>query len=172
MPKIIRAKLNDEQREEFHRKTRETDLKPRYRDRLEIVRLSDAGFAIPKIAVILDQSEQRVRYWLKRFLEGGFDALSDAPHLGPSSALTPEILEHLRAEIRKGERTWTASQLSEWLFDSFGVKLCAEHLSRRLKREGFVWKRTSRSLRHERKAEETEAKRSELADFEKRGTTV
>ena len=57
-----------------------------------MVRLSAKGWGIPKIAVHLAQHEQTVRHWIKAFLSGGFDALSDKPHTGKASAVTPEML--------------------------------------------------------------------------------
>jgi transposase len=109
-----------------------------------MVRLSDAGFHVPRIAAILDISEQRVRFWLKKYLEGGFDALSDAPHLGPPSRLTPKMLAELRAELSKEDRTWTATRLSEWLSDQFDIALCPKYLAYRLREEGVNWKRSRR----------------------------
>lgn len=71
------------------------------RERLEMVRLSDAGWSVPKIARHLRFHEQRVRAWIKAYLGGGFDALDDRPHVGQSSAITPDIL----AQVRR----WTQS---------------------------------------------------------------
>jgi len=150
---------------------RNPKTKPRTRERLEMIRLNDAGMSIPKIAPILLQSESRVRYWVKRFLElQTFDALDDQPHPGMASALTPERLTALRAEIEKGERTWTTPQLSEWLETEQGVKRSDDQIGRKLKGAGIVWKRTSRSLKHKQKPEEVEAKRTELEVLEKKGT--
>jgi hypothetical protein len=42
--------------------------------RLEMVRLSDAGWSIPRIAVPLQSCEPTVRYWIEAFLARGFDA--------------------------------------------------------------------------------------------------
>jgi transposase len=141
------------------------------RERLEMIRLSDAGLSIPQIAPILRVSEGRVRYWVKRFLEEQtFDALNDQPHPGMSSALTPERLAVLRAEIEKGERTWTTPQLSAWLETEQGVKRSDDQIGRKLKEIGMVWKRTSRSLRHKQKPEAVRAKRAELEILEKKGT--
>ena len=170
VPKIYRAKLTEEEISELQRRTRDPKLKPRTRDRLEMVRLSNAGFAIPKIAAITGASEQRVRHWIKRYLEGGFEALSDAAHEGPPSAITPAIVEAIKAEIRKQERIWTGPQWAEWLANEYGVKRTPGHLARRFKKEGMVWRRTTRSLAHKQEPAEVERKKAELTDFEKRGT--
>src|SRR5438552_18688679 len=85
---LYRVHRTEEQRAELQRRTRATALMPRTRDRLEMVRLSDAGWSIPRIARHLRFDEQRVRYWIKRFLAGGFEDLPDQPHRGQPSRLT------------------------------------------------------------------------------------
>src|SRR5437763_17052443 len=115
--RLYRVQLTEEQRAELQRRTRMPGLMPRTRDRLEMVRLADAGWSIPKIARHLRLDEQRVRYWIKRFLAGGFAALPDQPHRGQPSRLTPEVFTALKAALAKGDRTWTAPPLAAWLAD-------------------------------------------------------
>lgn len=171
MPRVYQVTLTEEEREELHRRIRNPKTKSRTRERLEMIRLNNAGMSIPKIAPILRQSESRVRYWIKRFLEQrSFDALNDRPHKGRPSTLTEERMAALRAEIEKAERTWTTPQLSEWLEETQGFSLSDDQIGRKLKQEGIVWKRTSRSLKHKQKPEEVKAKREELEAFEKKGT--
>ena len=170
VPKVYRVKLTDAQREELRRRKRDPKTKPRTRNRLEMIRLSDTGLSIPQIARVVEESEQRVRYWVKAYLsEGTFDALEDRPHPGKKSSLTPERLAGLRREIEKGERTWTSGQLAEWLEREHGLRLTSNHLSDLLHRAKIVWKRTSRSLKHKQKLETVEAKRADLETLEKGG---
>lgn len=170
MPKVYRVSLMTDEREALRERIRDPKTKPRTRERLEMIRLSDAGLSIPQIAPILRMSEGRVRYWVKRFLENRtFEALNDQPHLGMPSALTPERLAALRAEIEKGDRTWTTPQLSTWLETEQGLKRSDDQIGRKLKEIGIVWKRTSRSLRHKQKSEAVETKRTELEALEKKG---
>ena len=170
MPKVYRVSLTTDERDELRDRIRDPQMKPRTRERLEMIRLSDAGLSIPQIAPILRLSESRVRYWVKRFLEERtFQALNDQSHPGMPSALTPERLAALQAEIEKGERTWTTPQLSEWLETEHGLKRSDDQIGRKLKEIGIVWKRTSRSLRHKQKPEAVEAKRTELAALQKKG---
>ena len=56
-----------------------------------MVRLSDAGWSVPRIAAHFGVHHQTVRYWIKAYLAGGFDALDDRPHTGQRSAITEEI---------------------------------------------------------------------------------
>jgi transposase len=169
---MYRVRLTDAQREELQRRAHASGVMPRTRDRLEMVRLSDAGWSVPRIAAHLSIHEQRVRYYVKAFLAHGFDALPDRPHLGQRSALTPAMEEAIRQELRQQERTWTAAQLADWVAERFAVRFTPDHLARRLKRARISYKRTGRSLKHKRKPEEVETKAAEMAAHEKRGTRV
>ena len=99
---MYRITLTDEQRRELRARTRRKDLAPSTRDRLEMVRLSDAGWSVPRIARHLGQHEHTVRPWIKAFLAGGFDALPNKPRGGKASALTAAMLESVRAEVARG----------------------------------------------------------------------
>jgi transposase len=166
---LYRAHLTPEQQAELNRRARARGVMPRTRDRLEMVRLSGAGWSIPRIAGHLQVSEVRVRYWIKRYLAAGFDALPDAPHPGRQSALTAAMLAAIRHEIRTAGKTWTAAQVAEWVQKQFGLRLTADHLSRMLGRGHLSYKRTHRSLRHKQDAERVAAKRAELRELQKRG---
>ena len=76
---MYRIHLTDAHQSELLRLTRLGSLSPATRTRLEMVRLSDAGWSVPRIALHLHQHQQTVRSWIKAFLSGGFDALSDKP---------------------------------------------------------------------------------------------
>jgi transposase len=167
---MYRVRLTDAQRQELKRRSHAPGVMPRTRDRLEMVRLAAAGWSVPLIAGHLDLSEQTVRHWIKAFLSGGFDALPDQPHVGQSSAITPQIEAAIRKELRRDVRTWSASQLAEWVGERFGVHRTAAHLARRLDRAGIAYKRTGRSLKHKQNPDEVAAKEEEMAALEKRGT--
>lgn len=164
-----RIDLTPEQAEELHRRTRATDLKPRTRDRLEMVRLCAAGYRVAEIARLLRLSPQRVRGWLRRFREGGFDALPDRPHPGRPGSLTPALLQALREELARANRTWTAQQLAQWLETEHGVSLHPDHLATLLKRAHLSYKRTERSLKHQQDAAVVAAAAEELQQLEKGG---
>jgi transposase len=165
---VYRVCLSEEQRRELQRRARDKSTMPRTRDRLEMVRLSDAGWSIPKIAGHLGLDEQRVRFWIKAFLAGGFEALPDKAHLGRKSALSPPILEGLRVQLSQGNRTWTARQIAEWVAAEHGVALSPMHLCKLLKRAKLSYKRTTRSLEHKQKPDQVERKSADL-DTLKRG---
>ncbi len=167
---MYRVQLSDEQQRELPRRTHQPGIRPRTRDRLEMVRLAHSGRSVPQIARHLGISEKRVRHWIKTFLAEGFAALTDRPPVGRPSRLTPAIREAVRQELAKGDRTWTAPQLAEWIAAQLGVRVSAAHLRRFRGRWQLSWKRTPRSVKHKQKPDEVAAKKKELEALEKRGS--
>jgi len=145
---MYRITLTDEQRQDLQRRTHAPGLAAATRDRLEMIRLSAAGWSIPRIARHLGLHEQTVRAWIKVFLAAGFDALPNRPPARPRSALTPAMLNTLRTMIRASGRTWTGGQLATWLAQEYGIHLSASRVRFHLRRAGLSYQRISRSLRH------------------------
>ncbi len=166
---MYRITLTDEQRQELQRRTRRPGIAPSARDRLEMVRLCDAGWSIPRIARHLGLHEHTVRAWIKAFLAGDFDALPNKPRGGKHSALTPALVEAVRAEIAKGERTWSADQLADWIAEQHGVRLSPDRLRVHLKRAKLSWQRTSRTLKHKQDPAEVAERSATLEALAKKG---
>jgi transposase len=169
LARMYRIALTDEQRQELRERTRRVGLASSTRDRLEMVRLSDAGWSVPRISRHLGRHEQTVRAWIKAFLTGGFDALPNKPRGGKRSALTAPMLESVRAEVATGARTWTAAQLAAWIAARHGVRLSADRLRRHLRRAKISWQRTSRTLRHQQDRAEVAERQALLDEYAKKG---
>jgi transposase len=169
---MYRITLTDEQRHERRERTWQVGLAPSTRERLEMVRLADAGWSVPRIARHLGQHEHTVRSWIKAFLAGGFDALRNKPRGGKVSALTAAILEGVRTEVARGERTWTAAQLADWIAEHHGVRLSADRGRIHLRRAKISWQRTSRTLRHKQDPDEVAERQALLDDLAKKGMPV
>lgn len=166
---MIRVELTDAQRDELRARTREAGIAPRTRDRLEMVRLADAGWAIPRIADHLGSHEQTVRKYVKAFLADGFAGLPDRPRPGRPPRVTEEHLQALEALLDAGGRTWTTRQLVDWLAREHGVRVHPDHLSRLLHARRFGWQRTVTSVAHKRRDEAAyDAKVAELDALKKR----
>ncbi len=169
---MYRITLTDEQRGELRARARQVGLAPSTRDRLEMVRLSDAGWSVPRIAGHLGHHEQTVRIWIKAFLTGEFDALPNKPRGGKESALSAPMLESVRAEVATGTRTWTAAQLADWVAEHHRVRLSADRLRIHLRRAKISWQRTSRTLRHKQDPDEVAEREAVLTDLAKKGMLV
>lgn len=162
--------FDDDARQELNRRTRQPNLAPRTRDRLEMLRLSDAGWSIPRIAQHLNCHEHTVRHWIKVFLLDGFDALLDPPRPGKPSAITKDIRTAVRAWIEKAERIWSAGQIAQEVEQVYGIRRSVDRWQRLLKQEGLTYKRTSRHLHHKQNQEQVATKQSALEALQKRGS--
>lgn len=131
-----------------------------------MVRLSDAGWSVPKIAHHLGLHEQTVRAWIKAFIASGFDALTNKPRGGDHSEVTPVMLEAARAEVAKGTRTWR--EIAAWVAEHHGVRISPGRMRVHLKRAKLSYQRTSRSLRHKQRPEEVAARKEQLEALEKK----
>ena len=165
--KPYRVALTPEQRAELQRRARERVLAPALRDRLEMIRLSDLGWRVPRIAQCLDKHEQTVRKYVKAFLASGWAALPDRPRPGRPPTLTePHLVavERLLDEAAaRGERTWSAPQLARWLAEAHGVRVRPSYLAQRLRQRRFRWKRTKRTVQHKADPDRQAQAKADLA---------
>ncbi len=166
---MYRITLTSEQRQDLQRRTRAPGLPASVRDRLEMVRLADAGWNVPRIARHLGRHAQTVRAWVKAFLTGGFPALADPPRAYRPSALTPPILAAVRTLLARSPRTWTAAQLAAWIAIEHGVQLSTSRLRIHLRRAQLSYQRTSRSLQHKQDPAAVRDGRTVLVALEKKG---
>jgi putative transposase len=162
---MLRIDLSPAQRAELRARTRRAGVTARTRDRLEMLRLADAGWHVPQIARHLGYHEQTVRKYLKVFLTAGFDQLPDQPRPGRPARVSAAHLEGLEALLDGTARTWTVPQLAAWLATEHGVRVHPDHLRRLLHRRRFRWKRTKRSLHHKQDPVAYAAAAGELAAY-------
>jgi transposase len=165
---MYRVTLTSEQVAELARRCHDPATKPRTRDRLEMVRLSHAGWSVPRIAGHFRITESRARHWVKAFLSGGFDALESKPSPGPPRKLTDEIIAALREAVGQDGRTWTAPQVMDWLREHHGLTVNRSWLCEVMGRNGMSYKRTTRHVRHKQDAERVQDRRRDLETL-KRG---
>ena len=161
--------LTDEQHHDLRQRTRQAGIAASLRDRLEMVRLSDAGWSVPKIAQHLGAHEHTVRVWIKAFIADGFAALSNKPRGGDTSDLTPAMLATVRTEIGQGTRTWSASAIADWVAVHHRVRLSPGRMRVHLKRAKLSYQRTARSLKHKQHPADVAERKEQLAGLEKRG---
>src|SRR3712207_2263383 len=112
---MLRIHLSPAQRDELRARTRQPGLAPQTRDRVEMVRLADAGWRVPQIGRHLGYHKQTTRKYLQAFQAAGFDRLVDRPRPGRPARVTPAHLAALARLLDETERTWTVPQLVAWL---------------------------------------------------------
>ena len=169
-PAVIRVALTDAQRDELRARTREAGIAPRTRDRLEMVRLADAGWTIPRIARHLsaaraDRAQVRQGVPGRRLRRPARPAASRSPadrHRGPPRRAARPCSTLAGGPGRRG--SWSA-----WLEREHGVRVHPDHLSRLLHARRFGWKRTVTSVAHKRRDPDGyDAKVAELEALKKR----
>lgn len=164
---MIRVSVSDAARAAVRARARPAD--PRTRDRLEMIRLVDAGWSVPRVARHLGRHEQTVRRQVKAFLAHGFAALADRPRPGRPPVVTEADLLALEALLDAGGRTWTTRQVVAWLAEERGVAVHPDHLRRLLRRRRFGGKRTVTSVAHKRR--DQAADDAKVAELEGRNKT-
>ena len=165
---MYRVTLTAEQLCELNRRCHDAATKPKTRDRLEMVRLSDAGWSVPRIAGHFRITESQARHWIKSFLSGGFDALESRKAPGPPRKLTGEILAELRRVVGQDGRTWTAPQVMQWLQEQHGLTVNRSWLCEVMNANGMRYKRTVRHVRHKQSPDQVQERKADL-DTLKRG---
>ncbi len=165
---MYRVSLTAEQLAQLNRRCHDPQTAPKTRDRLEMLRLANAGWSIPKIARHFCLTESRARHWVKTFLQSGFEALDNKKAPGPKRKLTPEIIEHLRQVVGQDGRTWTAPQVMQWLQQQYGLWVNRTWLCEVMNHNGMSYKRTTRHVRHKQTPEQVATKKADLETL-KRG---
>ena len=143
---MIRVFLTDAARGELYA-LRRTDLPAKVRDRVEMVRSSDAGWSPPRIAAHLGYCGPTVRGFLRDFDARGTAALyprKTGP--APDSAKREQVAGHLR-QLLGEDRTWTAGQLAGAL-RPHGVRLGPRQVRRYLRLLKAGYRRTASTLEH------------------------
>lgn len=164
---MYRVTLTDEQIADLNRHCQDSQTKPRTRERLEMVRLANAGWNIPKIARHFARTESRVRHWIKNFLVQGFDALEDKKAPGAAPRLTQAIINEIKQQVGQDGRTWTAPQIVTWLQEKHGVSVHRNYLSGLLVKNGMSYKRTTRHVRHKQQPEHVAERKADLETLKK-----
>ena len=160
---MLRIILSPGQHTELQTLRRDPTLRPADRDRVEMLALSTAGWAVGAIADHLGYHPETVRRLLRRFPAEGFAVVRHRP---PGPSADPERRERIEGLLERllgRERTWTAAQLADALREH-GIRLSARQLRRYL-RGLAAWRRTQRTLRHKQDPGRVARAREELAFF-------
>ncbi len=122
----------------------------RMRTRLLALQHLKEGKKIAEICSILKIARDRVRFWGKRFLDGGLDGLKEQPGRGRKSSISDEqkieVEKYLdeRAKSNIGGRLF-GEDLVRFIYDRFQIKYSLSSTYNLIKELGFGWI-TSRSI--------------------------
>ncbi len=168
--------ITAEQRETVERQLRRTDLTRRMRERLEMVKAAALGDDVERIARWSGRSVARVERWVARFMEGGVDALSDAPRSGRPVHADAAYLAALEAALETPPQAlglvfdvWTSDRLSVYLEQQTGVHICPGWLRVLLGQRGWVCGRPKHTLKQLQDPAAVAAARTKLAVVGEKG---
>jgi transposase len=165
-----------EQRAAVEELLRQRALRPRLRERLEMVKAAALGQDLAAIAAWSGRSAETVRHWLGRFVAGGVAALGDAPRSGRPPAAGAAYLAQLEALVETPPRAcglpydvWTSPRLSAYLAQRTGVRIAPSWLRTLLARRRFASGRPKHTLGHLQDPAEVAACERELAAAGEKG---
>jgi len=137
MPRRRRVLLEREVRlselERAYRRERDA----RVRERILLVKLVKQGYSCTQVAELIGVSHQKVARWVRRFNEGGLEALRDRPRGKPKPKVSDEeLLSILRTSPRE-----LGYPYDGWYFTLLKVELERRGVSYSVSR---LWKRVTR----------------------------
>jgi transposase len=152
------------------------ELSPRVRERLEMVKAADQGQSLASIAAWSGRSIDTVRRWLTRFVEGGIDAVADAPRPGRPVKADRAYLAALEQAVETPPSTlglpfdvWTSDRLRAYLLEQTGVTISAGWLRALLAQQRFTCGRLRHTLTHLQDPDAVRACEAELAQVGGKG---
>jgi transposase len=105
------------------------------------------------IAQIVQESDQTVRNWLKRYQAEGIEGLKDAPIPGAPRKVTPEYVQQLVEVVRLRPRSlglpfsvWTLARLADYMAEQRGIRVEAETVRVHLKEAEIVLSRPQHKI--------------------------
>jgi transposase len=119
------------------------NLSESYRQRIEIMMLTDEGKTQTEICQTLGCCSATARHWMHVARSGMAHQWQDSP-VGRPRAVNEEYLERLKELVNSNPRDydysfrrWTANWLSKHLAKEFGIQVSERHVKRLLKQMGL-----------------------------------
>ena len=161
MPPSRHIRLTEEDDDQLREIEQDPYLKPKVRLRAQVLRLSNRGSNMEKIASYTGRSPASVARDFERWTEQGLKGLADGTAPGNPPRVTGEMRGFMEQRLSE-ERTWNATQLAEALEEGFGLAVTPEAVRQHLHAMGYSWKRTRYMPNKAPDAEEEREAREEL----------
>jgi len=136
-------------------KSLETDLRPEYRRRIEIMLRTDMGQSQAQICTELKCSQETARYWISMARSGNAHRWNDQP-MGRPKAINEEYIQHLKELVSRSPREygypfqrWTAQWLKKHLAKKLGIEVSDRHINRILKNLGLSTRSKTEKIEHD-----------------------
>ena len=152
-PPLRLSPLTSEQLEalkELYRTTKDVRLRTRSQ---MILLAAEQGMIAPAIAKIVQENDQTVRNWLKRYEAEGIEGLKDAPMPGAPRKVTPDYLKQLVEVVRVRPRSlglpfsmWTLARLADYMAERTGIRVEGETVRVHLKEAEIILSRPQHKI--------------------------
>jgi transposase len=141
MPPSRHIRLTQEEDAQLREIEQDPYLKPKVRLRAQVLRLSNRGSNMEKIASYTGRSPASIARDFDRWRERGLEGLADGAAPGNPPRITQEARRCMEERLTE-ERTYNATQLAEVLQEEFSVVVTPEAVRQHLHSMGYSWKRT------------------------------
>jgi len=141
MPPSRHIQLTQEEDAQLREIEQDPYLKPKVRLRAQVLRLSNRGSNMEKIASYTGRSAASIARDFDRWRERGLEGLADGAAPGNPPRITQEARRCMEQRLSE-ERTYNATQLAEVLQEELSVVVTPEAVPQHLHSMGYSWKRT------------------------------
>ena len=167
--------LSDDQRKQLDELLRRRDLRPRVRERLEMVKAVGLGYDLERIEGWSGRRGRTIRRWVRAFAQRGPAGVGDAARSGRPARVDAAYLEALEQAVETPPRelglpfdVWTSARLAAYLAETTRVRVTASWLRHLLARRRFASGRPKHTLAHLQDPNEVAHCEQELAAAEKK----
>ena len=170
---MIRIRLPEEESQRLEQAYRE-ETDPKYRDRIQIVRLASRDRLHKDIAQDLAITTRSVQRWLNSYLDGGLDALRPRKAPGKPGNIPAELADLVKRWVIEGpakqgldRANWTHEEIADHLLKAKGVRTSRSAVQRFCQKIGIrVYRPT---YHHERGDPDKQAQaRQDIAALKKK----
>jgi transposase len=174
-PDVIRILLPEHETHRLDNAFR-SETNPKFRDRIQIVRLAARDRAHQDIAQDLALSTRSVQRWLNAYLDRGLDGLRPRRAPGRAAAIPAGLADTVRQWVIDGpaacgldRANWTHAELADRLFKTHGLRASRSAMQRFCHKIGIrVYRPTYRYLRGD--ADKQALARQDIAALKKKRT--
>jgi transposase len=167
---VIRIRLPQEEARHLEDAFR-TETSPKFRDRIQIIRLACQDRPHHQIASDLAITPRSVQRWLNAYLDRGLDGLRPRKAKGAAAKIPAHLADTLRRWVIDGpskhgldRANWTHEELADHLFKTHGIHTSRSAMQRFCRKIGIrVYRPTYRFLRG--KPEKQAQARQEIAQL-------
>ncbi len=164
----LHVSLTPFQRQALQALRRDPTLRPRERDRVEGLLLSDRGLKVPELADHLACCQTTVRSLLHRFAAEGVAAVREQPRGVRPDRARRQVIEEALDRLLQRPQVWSSATLAVALAEEEGICLKPRTVRKYLQGMGARWRRTHATLRHRQDPAPAAAAGVQLADFKKK----